>query len=81
MVHRQAEYPGRLRSLRVREISVARYDVDLWPSITHIHLAMNLLYTPSRYTGEELLSYKSLDCYIYVVSGWAREVLVKTLDK
>ena len=29
-------------------------DIDLWPSITHIHLAMYLLYTPSRYTGEDL---------------------------
>ena len=55
-------------------------DVDLWPSITHIHLAMYLLCTPSRYTGEELLNYKSLDCYINFVSGWVREVLVKTLD-
>ncbi len=56
-------------------------DVDLWPSITHIHLAMYLLYTPSRYTGEDLLNYKSLDCYIDFVSGWVREVLVKTFDE
>ena len=55
-------------------------DVDLWPSITHIHLAVYLLYTPSRYTGEDLLNYKSLDCYINFVSGWVREVLVKTFD-
>ena len=52
-------------------------DVDIWPSITHFHLAMYLLYTPSRYTGE---NYKSLDCYLNFVSGWVREVLVKTLD-
>ena len=49
-------------------------DVDFWPSITHIHLAMYLLYTPSRCTGEDLLNYKSLDCYINFVSGWVREV-------
>ncbi len=55
-------------------------DVDLWPSITHIHLAMYLLYTPSRYTGEDLLNYKSLDCYIHFVSGWVREVLVKRFN-
>ena len=30
-------------------------DVDLWPSITHINLAMYLVLTPSPYTGEELL--------------------------
>ncbi len=54
-------------------------DVDLWPSITHIHLAMYLLYTPSRYTGEDLLNYKSLYCvtprndiasYSMIKSGW-----------
>ena len=56
-------------------------DIDLWPSITHIHLAMYLLYTPSRYTGEDLLNYKSLDCYINFVSGWVREVMVKVFDQ
>ena len=56
-------------------------DVDLWPSITHIHLGMYLLYTPSIYTGDDLLNYKSLDCYINFVSGWVREVLDKTIDE
>ena len=38
-------------------------DVDLWPSITHIHLGM--------YLGKTcLLKYKSLDCYINFISGW-----------
>ena len=55
-------------------------NVDLWPSITYIHLAMYLLYTPSRYTGEDLLNYKSLDCNINFVSGWVSEVLVKVFD-
>ena len=27
-----------------------------------------------------MLNYKSLDCYINFVSGWVREVLIKTLD-
>ena len=44
-------------------------DVDLWPSITHIHLGMYLLYSASPYTGEDLLNYKSLDCYINFISG------------
>ena len=56
-------------------------DVDLWPSITHIHLGMYLLYSQSSYTGEELLNYKSLDCYVNFISGWVREVLVKGFDK
>ena len=56
-------------------------DIDLWPSITHINLAMYLLYTPSRYTGEDLLNYKSLDCYVNFVSGWVREVIVKVFDQ
>ena len=52
-------------------------DVDLWPAITYIHLGMYLLLTPSPYTGEDLMNYKSLDCYKNFVSGWVREVLVK----
>ncbi len=55
-------------------------DIDLWPSITHIHLGMYLLYSPSSYTGEELLNYRSLDCYTNFVSGWVREVLVKPFN-
>jgi len=30
-------------------------DVDLWPCITHVHIGMYLLITPSPYTGEQLL--------------------------
>ena len=56
-------------------------NVNLWPSITHIHPGMYLLYSPSSYTREELLNYKSLDCYVNFMSGWVREVLVKVFDK
>ena len=38
-------------------------DVDLWPSITHINLAMYLLVPSSPYSGNDRLNYKSLDCY------------------
>ena len=55
--------------------------MDLWPRITHIHLGMYLLYSASPYTGEDLLNYKSLDCYINFISGWVKEVLVKVFDK
>ena len=79
-LHRQAEYPEEGFDPYESERSQWLDDVDLWLSITHIHLAMYLLYTPSRYTGEQLQNYKSLDCYVNFVSGWVREVLVKTLE-
>ena len=55
-------------------------DVDLWPSTTYIHLGMYLLVNPSPYTGEDLMNYKSLDCYINFVSGWVREVFVRKVN-
>ena len=54
-------------------------DVDLWPAITYIHVGMYLVLTPSPYTNEDLLNYRSLDCYVNFVSGFVREVLVKAL--
>ena len=50
-------------------------DVDLWPSVTSIHIAMYLLVTPSPYTGEDLVNYKSMDCYRHFV---VTEILVKS---
>ena len=44
-------------------------DVDLWPSVTCVHIAMYLLVTPSPYTGEDLVNYKSMDCYENFSSG------------
>ena len=38
-------------------------DVDLWPNIAYVNLGMDLLITPSSYSGEDLMNYKSLDCY------------------
>ena len=52
-------------------------DVDMWPSVTSIHIAMYLLFAPSQYSGEDLVNYKSMDCYVHFVSGWVREILVK----
>ena len=54
-------------------------NVNLWPSITHVNLGMYLLVTPSPYSGEDLLNYKSLDCYRNFLSGWVREVLVMSV--
>ena len=54
--------------------------MDLWPSTTYIHLGMYLLVNPSPYTGEDLMNYKSLDCYINFVSGWVREVFVRKVN-
>ena len=52
-------------------------DVDkLWPSTTYIHVGMYLAFSPSPYTGEDLLNYKSLDCYQRFVAGWVKDVLV-----
>ena len=49
-------------------------DVDKWPSTTYIHVGMYLAFSPSPYTGEDLLNYKSLDCYQRFVAGWVRDV-------
>ena len=47
-------------------------NVDLWPAITHVHVCMYLILSPSPYT-KDLLNYKSLDCYQNFVQGWVRE--------
>ena len=53
-----------------------RDNVDLWLS-RYVNLGMHLLVTPSPYTGEDLMNYKSLDCYKTFLSGWAKEILVR----
>ena len=35
--------------------------------------------SPSPYTSNDLLNYKSLDCYVNFISGFVREVLVKEI--
>ena len=54
--------------------------IELWPGITQIHIGMYLLLTPSPYSREDLLNYKSLDCYRNFVAGWVREVAVKQYE-
>ena len=45
-------------------------DVDLWLAVTYINLGMYLLFSPSPHTGEDLLNYKSLECYQHFTAGW-----------
>ena len=51
-------------------------DVDLWPSTTYIDVGMYLVFSPSPYTGQDLLNYKSLECYQRFTAGWVRDILV-----
>ena len=54
-------------------------NVDLWSSITYVNLGMNSLVTPSPYSGEDLINYKSLDFYKNFLFGWVSEVLVRSV--
>jgi hypothetical protein len=42
-----------------------------------MYLIPSLILTPSPYTENDMLNYKSLDSYQNFVKGWVREVLVK----
>ena len=55
-------------------------DTDLWPSVTSIHIGMHHLVTPSPYTTQDLLNYKSMDCYMNFLAGWVREILVRVIN-
>ena len=52
-------------------------DVDSWPDVTYIHVGMYLLFSSSPYTKDQLMNYKSLDCYQNFANGWVREVFSK----
>ena len=51
-------------------------DLELWPSVTHVHVCMYLILTPSPYTEKDMLNYKSIDSYQNFVKGWVRRLLV-----
>ena len=56
-------------------------DIDLWPAITHVHVCMYLILTPSPYSDKDMLNYKSLDSYQSFVKGWVRQVLVMVVGE
>ena len=59
-------------------------DKSLFPSITYPDIVNYLLFAPSPVTQEELKAYKSLESYNQFVSGWIKEMYVKsykTLDR
>ena len=49
---------------------MANYDVNLGPAVTYINLGVYLVFSPSPRTGEDLLNYKSLECYQRFTTGW-----------
>ena len=51
-------------------------DVDLWPAVNYINVGMYLVFLPSPYTGEDLMNYKSLECYQRFTAGWVSDILV-----
>lgn len=52
-------------------------DLDTWPAITYIHVGMYLLFKESPYTQDQLMNYKSLQCYKNFANGWVREIAAK----
>ena len=48
-------------------------DVSLLPSVTYIDIVNYLLWTPSKYTKDDLKSYKGLEAYNQFINGWVRE--------
>ena len=45
-------------------------------SPTYINVGVYLVFSPSAYTGEALLDYKTLECYQRFTAGWVREIMV-----
>ena len=54
-------------------------DVDLWPAVTHVHVCMYLILTPSPYSEKDMLNYKSVDSYQNFIKGWVKQVHVRAV--
>ena len=49
-------------------------DIVFFPNITYPDVYTYLVHTKSPYTHQDLKSYKSLEAYGHVTSGWVRDV-------
>ena len=52
-------------------------DIDTWPAVMYAHACVYLILYPSPLTRDEMLNYKSLECFKNFQCGWVREVFVK----
>ena len=59
------------------KMSEWRDAVELWPAVTHVHVCMYLILTPTPYTDKDMLNYKSLDSYVNFTKAWVRSVFVR----
>ena len=75
----QTRYSDKLKLVDGIEVKKNEWrdDLDLWPAITHVHVCMYLILTPSPYSDNDMLNYKSLESYQNFVKGWVRQILVK----
>ena len=44
---------------------------------TQVHVCMYLILSPSSYSEQDMMNYKSLDSYQNFVKGWLRKVFVR----
>ena len=61
------------------EVADLSPDWILLPKVTYPDIVNYLLFTPSPYTSEDLKSYKGLEAYNQMVSGWVRDVQSKEI--
>lgn len=61
------------------EVADLSPDWSLLPKVTYPDIVNYLLFTPSPYTSEDLKSYKGLEAYNQMVSGWVRDVQSKEI--
>ena len=74
-------YSDKLKLIDPYEVAKNEWkdDVDLWPAVTHVHVCMYLILTPSPYSEKDMLNYKSVDSYQNFVKGWVKQVLVRAV--
>ena len=55
-------------------------DIDKWQSTSYIQVGMYLSFFLSPNKGDDVLNYKSLECYQRFVAGWMKDVLVNVMQ-